>query len=244
MAVGTHGSKAQFAKRLADVGYEDFLVLDRDQAATILTERRTELLDAIREGSPESITGLAELLDRDVAAVHRDLDVLFEHSLVDYEAERGRKAPRLKHAHVFVEPIVSRPGRDDPATDSKFIQEDGTDPDVSEQLQGGTHRRAAEAFARRVRETHADAVASVRLYGSVARGETRGTRSDVDLFVTVHDDADVEATEETLRDLAYDVELDYGVALSLVVKTETEFETERDRPFLREIRANAELLYG
>lgn len=57
-----------------------------------------------------SITALAGRLDRDVAAVHRDLDVLFEHSLIEYDEEGGRKQPRLKHDHVFVEPLL-RDGR-------------------------------------------------------------------------------------------------------------------------------------
>ena len=66
----------------------------------------------------------------------------------------------------------------------------------------------------------------------------------MDLLVILRDDANTDVTEDALRSLAYDVELDYGVALSLVVKTEAEFETERDRPFLRTIEADAELLYG
>ncbi|MFB6130339.1 MAG: transcriptional regulator [Salinigranum sp.] len=105
MAVG-RTSKAEFAKRLTEAGYEDFLVLDREAAERVLTDRRAELLDAIRTESPPSITALAEIVERDVSAVHRDLDVLFEYSLVVYEAENGRKAPRLKHEHVFVEPVL------------------------------------------------------------------------------------------------------------------------------------------
>jgi predicted transcriptional regulator len=106
VAVDTTGRKTEFARRLATAGYEDFLVLERDTADRVLTDGRLALVDTIEEESPDSITELASALDRDVGAVHRDLDLLVEHGVVTYEADGGRKAPRLKHAHVFVEPVV------------------------------------------------------------------------------------------------------------------------------------------
>lgn len=106
MAVTKRSSKAEFARRLASAGYEDFLVLEREAAESVLTERRSELLETIAAEEVESITDLAKRLDRDVAAVHRDLDVLFEYSLIEYVEKGGRKRPRLKHEHVFVEPLL------------------------------------------------------------------------------------------------------------------------------------------
>ena len=72
----------------------------------MLTDRRLELVEALRATEPASITEFADDLERDVAAVHRDLDTLFEVGVVAYEADGGRKRPRLNHEHVFVEPIV------------------------------------------------------------------------------------------------------------------------------------------
>lgn len=106
MTLDIDSRKSEYAKRLVRAGYEDFLVLERDTADRVLTERRLEVVDAIRESPPESITALADRLDRDVAAVHRDLDVLVEFDVVDYETDGARKRPILKHRHVFVEPIV------------------------------------------------------------------------------------------------------------------------------------------
>lgn len=106
MAVTKRSGKAEFAKRLAAAGYDDFLVLEREAAESVLTERRSELLETIATEDAESITALAECLDRDIAAVHRDLDVLFGYSLIEYEHDDGRKQPRLKHDHVFVEPLL------------------------------------------------------------------------------------------------------------------------------------------
>jgi predicted transcriptional regulator len=105
MAV-TKPSKAEFARRLASAGYEDFLILEREAAESVLTERRSELLETIATENAESITALAERLDRDISAVHRDLDVLFEYSLIEYDEIGRRKQPRVKHEHVFVEPLL------------------------------------------------------------------------------------------------------------------------------------------
>jgi predicted nucleotidyltransferase len=106
------------------------------------------------------------------------------------------------------------------------------------------HERAAEAFARRAGRDHSDAVQSVSLFGSVARGEAAGRDSDVDLLVVLRDDADRAGVEEALRDIAYDVELEHGLALSLVVKSASELRRQQDRPFLRAVREDAEVLYG
>lgn len=106
MAIDTRPPKAEFARRLARGGYEDFLVLERETAERVLTEKRLELLDTLRAERVESISDLAARLDRDVSAVYRDLDLLFEHGLVEYETDGSRKAPRLKHEHVFVEPVL------------------------------------------------------------------------------------------------------------------------------------------
>lgn len=87
-------------------------------------------------------------------------------------------------------------------------------------------------------------VSSVLLYGSVARSEERGRDSDVDILVVLDDAIDRAAVEEEIRTLACDIELEHGVVLSLVVKTESEFERRKERPFFRTLRKGAETLYG
>ena len=101
----TANKKAEFALRLAEAGYDDFLILDKKEAEDILTPKRQELLELIDDEKPESITELAQLAERDVSIVHRDLDLLFKYSLLEYDEEDGKKRPKLKHSHVFVEPI-------------------------------------------------------------------------------------------------------------------------------------------
>jgi predicted nucleotidyltransferase len=104
------------------------------------------------------------------------------------------------------------------------------------------HHRAAEAFARRVRDRYGDAVEAVILYGSVARDEQRGVDSDVDLLVVLEDGVDRAEYERRIRELAYDVELDRGVVLSLLVLTASEYQ--QGIPFLRQVRGDAERLHG
>lgn len=99
-------SKTEFVRLLAEAGLSNFLVLDKETVDDVLTDRRLELLEYLRDNDVESVTGLAEALDRDKAAVSRDLDVLWEHSLVDYERDGRRKRPVLWHDMVVIEPIL------------------------------------------------------------------------------------------------------------------------------------------
>lgn len=98
--------RAAMARALASGGFEDVHVVDRGTAATLLTEKRRELIDRIAEGDVDSVRGLAADLDRDVGAVSRDLDRLFEHDVIEYDTEGQRKIPRLKHDLVVAEPIA------------------------------------------------------------------------------------------------------------------------------------------
>lgn len=107
-----------------------------------------------------------------------------------------------------------------------------------------SHRNAAEEFARSVSERFDEAVDSVLLFGSVARGEEHGVDSDVDLLVVLRDDVDAARAEQQIRDLAYDIELDRGVILSLIVLPRTRYEQREDRPFYQRVRNDAEFLYG
>ena len=98
--------KAEVTRALIQAGYDDVLMIDRETASTVLTEKRQELLDRIREGEIESVRQLASDISRDKAAVSRDLELLFRYDLIEYREEGSRKIPELKHDTVIVEPIV------------------------------------------------------------------------------------------------------------------------------------------
>lgn len=98
--------RIRYVKALSDAGYSDFLVLDREGAEKVLTEKRMELLETIRENSPESVSELAESVDRELSAVSRDLTLLEENTVVEYEESGGRKKPVLGQRYIFVEPVM------------------------------------------------------------------------------------------------------------------------------------------
>jgi len=98
--------RAQLAQALASSGFEDVHIVDRETCAAILTEKRQELIDRIRKGDIRSVRGLAKDLDRDPSGISRDLDLLFEHDIVEFDTKGRRKIPRLKHDTVVAEPIA------------------------------------------------------------------------------------------------------------------------------------------
>lgn len=98
--------RSEFAAVLASQGFSDPLVLGRHRAETVLHDRRLEILDHRREHDPASVRALADSLDHDKGVVSRDLQALAGLDVVEY-VETGRaKAPRLKHDHVVIEPVV------------------------------------------------------------------------------------------------------------------------------------------
>lgn len=91
---------------LARGGFDDVLVLARERAADVFHERRLAILDHLREHDPASIRGLAADLGYDKGVVSRDCQRLAAIDVVEYEETGTSKAPRLKHDHVLVEPVV------------------------------------------------------------------------------------------------------------------------------------------
>lgn len=79
-------------------------------------------------------------------------------------------------------------------------------------------RKMVQEFVRRALEVYPDAIESIRLFGSKARGDARPD-SDIDLLIVVKDDEGKEQTRERLWDIAYDLleEFDYHSVLSVKV---------------------------
>lgn len=107
------------------------------------------------------------------------------------------------------------------------------------EVESNPHRRAANAFARRVASELSDAAPTIRLSGSGSRGEATSD-SDVDLFIALR----VSSAEARLREIAYEVELDHAVPVSIAVETESALAARRDHPFVRAVDDDGEVLYG
>jgi len=95
-----------FSETLTQHGFPDTLVLARERAEDLFHGRRLEIVDYLKEHDPSSVRALAEALDYDKGVVSRDLSRLERIDVIEYEASGRAKAPRLKHRHVVVEPIV------------------------------------------------------------------------------------------------------------------------------------------
>jgi predicted transcriptional regulator len=95
-----------YLRTLTEAGLDDIVVLRRETAKRVLTEKRTELLEQIATGEIESVRHLARRVERDLSIVSRDLDVLVEAEVVDYEQDGQAKRPILAHENIFVKPVV------------------------------------------------------------------------------------------------------------------------------------------
>jgi predicted transcriptional regulator len=99
--------RSRIARTLVKEGdFSDVFVLDRRSGRQILTEKRLELLDHVRDEDVESVRKLADALDRDKADVSRGLDRLFEAGVIEFETDGNRKIPELAHETVVVGPIL------------------------------------------------------------------------------------------------------------------------------------------
>ncbi len=98
--------RKQMARALARGGMTGVQVLSHESAERVLTGKRRELVDVLAREEVESVRGLARRLGRDKGQVSRDLKVLAEHGVVDFDESGRAKRPYLQHDHVVVEPIV------------------------------------------------------------------------------------------------------------------------------------------
>ncbi|MFQ5848754.1 MAG: helix-turn-helix domain-containing protein [Candidatus Methylomirabilales bacterium] len=96
--------------------------------------------------------------------------------------------------------------------------------------------RVLRSFIQRLRETYADALKGVHLYGSRARQDA-DEGSDVDLLVVLGDYTDFWKEFHRIQDIAYDVSFGAGhdVVLSALPIKQEEYET-GGSPFLLNVR--------
>jgi predicted nucleotidyltransferase len=97
-------------------------------------------------------------------------------------------------------------------------------------------RLALEEFVGRVRQTLSGNVLDVRLFGSEARGEAT-PESDIDVLVIVQPDTERVRLEDRVIDIAFDVNLEFGVFISPRVVTPGILNDPvwRETPFLKSV---------
>jgi len=95
---------------------------------------------------------------------------------------------------------------------------------------------ALTEFVKRIRHTLPGNVVDVRLFGSEARGEAT-PESDIDVLVVVRPESERATLEDRVIDVAFDVNLEFGVYVSPRVITPGILNDPvwRETPFIRNV---------
>jgi len=101
-----HRPTTKYLKTLTEAGLDDIVVLQRETAERVFTEKRSQLVDQIATGEVESVRDLGRRTERDISIVSRDLEVLTEAEVVDFEEDGRAKRPVLAHENIVIEPIA------------------------------------------------------------------------------------------------------------------------------------------
>jgi len=95
-------------------------------------------------------------------------------------------------------------------------------------------------FVKRLRHSLSGNVVDVRLFGSEARGEAT-PESDIDVLVIVQPEGERTALEDRAIDIAFDVNLEFGVYISPRVLTPGILNDHvwRETPFIKNVAAES-----
>lgn len=83
-----------------------------DQLRGLLTPRRVELIESMMADTPESITALAERVDRGYSQVYEDLQTLEEYGVVAFEREGRTRRPFVPYERIEYGGTITQDGQD------------------------------------------------------------------------------------------------------------------------------------
>lgn len=86
---------------LEGVESDDIFIVPLDSSDTVFSEVRLELVCKLMKRSVESQEGLAEIVGRDPGNVQRDLKLLADEGLVEFEEEGRSKRPYLTYNTII-----------------------------------------------------------------------------------------------------------------------------------------------
>ena len=82
---------------------QSIYIIPTEIAREVMSEKRLEILEVLRERDVSGIRELARKVDRDPSTVKKDLDKLWKYGLINYEEEGYRKKPVRTADKVIVE---------------------------------------------------------------------------------------------------------------------------------------------
>jgi predicted nucleotidyltransferase len=103
-------------------------------------------------------------------------------------------------------------------------------------------KAALAAYVTHAVRLYPDEILSITLYGSQARGDAE-TESDIDVLVVVRRESS--ALRQALTDLAWQVQFEYGVVISDIIRSVEQFNRMRTNrfPFYQNIEREGVLLW-
>jgi predicted transcriptional regulator len=78
-------------------------VINWEAAEEVLTPKRREQIETLRNSEVESVQGLAREVGRDKPQANHDLGLLAEHGVIQYGKDSNTKQSRLTQQHIVVE---------------------------------------------------------------------------------------------------------------------------------------------
>lgn len=82
---------------------------------------------------------------------------------------------------------------------------------------------ALQLFLKGVRQIMGANISKILVYGSYARGDYN-ENSDVDIMILSSlQDEEIEVIEDAIYDVAFDIMMEYGIQISVIVKNEAHF---------------------
>lgn len=203
--------------------------------------RRREIAEAI-DVNPETVgTNLTRLKARGVVAHREPYWALTDdrNRVREFLQDRSDTVPNDGNG------TESEDGNDQTTTPDAVPQSGRDRPDAvdietrdaaTNELDTQPHREAAMAFFERVEDRLDGDIDALYLFGSVARA-TETADSDIDILAVVSNETDYTTVDDRLLDIAYDVQLAYGVRIEVHSIQADEFAARKARgdPFIRRI---------
>lgn len=108
-----------------------------------------------------------------------------------------------------------------------------------------TVRDIIYSFSQQMKNIFGSHLSKVIVYGSYARGDYKDN-SDVDVMILVDLPEDkIKKMENTVYDIAFDIEMDTGIDISPVLKSKTQYEYWADvLPYYRNVREEGVVVSG
>lgn len=106
-------------------------------------------------------------------------------------------------------------------------------------------RNIVYQFSQQMRSIFGSHLAKVIVYGSYARGDYKD-HSDVDVMILVDlSEDEIKKMENDVYDIAFEVEMDTGIDISPVIKSEAQYEYWADvLPYYRNVREEGVIVNG